>query len=94
MAEAPSPPPARASSLGYMNQAGSEEGDYSEAPSRRGRHWRSRSRSWESEEPDPGVLRAGDELIVIERHHPSHNDDDYDWYDDGGMRVRVREISR
>ncbi|KAJ9615552.1 hypothetical protein H2200_001627 [Cladophialophora chaetospira] len=94
VAKAPSPPPARASSLGYMNHAESDDADYPEGCSRRGRHWRSRSQSWESEETEREILRAGDELTVIERHIPGHRDDDYDWYDDGGMRVTVREISR
>lgn len=49
---------------------------------------RSKSRSLSEEELD---LRPGDMVTVIERHHPQENED-YDWYDEGGMRVRVREI--
>jgi len=49
---------------------------------------RSETRSLSEEELD---LRPGDMVTVIERHHPQNNAD-YDWYDEEGMRVRVREI--
>ena len=33
--------------------------------------------------------------MVVERHDDSKHGDEYEWYDDdGGTRVRVREISR
>ncbi|KIX98914.1 uncharacterized protein Z520_05375 [Fonsecaea multimorphosa CBS 102226] len=90
---APSPPPLRSSSLGYMGEPelGEEGGRHSRA--RRGRRRRSRSRSQEDEQSGSRILRPGDEVTVIERHEPKARED-YDWYDDGGMRVRVREISR
>lgn len=94
MAQASSPPPIGASSLGYMNRAESDEPSHREAPSRSRGRWRSKSRPWEGGDPEDEDLRAGDELTVIERHSPGHRDDDYDWYDDQGMRVKVREISR
>lgn len=77
-----------------MNHDGTDEPSYHEGPSRSGESWRSRSRPWKGGELEDEDLRAGDELTVIERHTPGHRDDDYDWYDDQGMRVKVREISR
>ena len=54
---------------------------------------RPRSRSRETQEPRRGqlALRPGDEVIETERHRRMPTED-YDWYDRGGMRVRVREI--
>lgn len=31
-------------------------------------------------------------VTVLGKHHHARPNDDYDWYDDDGMRVRVREI--
>ncbi|EXJ74013.1 uncharacterized protein A1O5_02307 [Cladophialophora psammophila CBS 110553] len=90
---APSPPPIRSSSLGYIGAAEFGEGERRQARSGRGRRRRSRSRSREDEHSRSGILRPGDELTVIERHELRARGD-YDWYDGGGMRVRVREISR
>jgi hypothetical protein len=90
---APSPPPARASSLGYMSEDEWGKPEHHEARSQRSGRRRSRTRSWEENESEFELLRPGDELTVIERHQPGH-EDHYDWYDNGGMRVRVREIPR
>jgi len=93
MLHAPSPPTVRVSSLGYLDHGDYDESEHHQSRSRRNGHRRSRYRSWEEEEPDPKVLRPGDALTVTETHEPSQGDD-YDWYDDEGMRVHVREISR
>ncbi|KIW23012.1 uncharacterized protein PV07_11246 [Cladophialophora immunda] len=90
---APSPPPLRSSSLGYMGQPELGEEECRQGRPRRGRRRKSRSRSREDELSGSGILRPGDEVTVIERHEPRARED-YDWYDGGGMRVRVREISR
>ncbi|ETI26229.1 hypothetical protein G647_03006 [Cladophialophora carrionii CBS 160.54] len=89
---APSPPPAPASSLGYMSEGDFGQPQHHEARSQMSRRQHSRTQSYEEEESEVEVLRPGDELTVIERHGPV--DGDYEWYDDGGIRVRVREISR
>lgn len=93
MLHAPSPPRNRSSSLGYMGNPDldEEERHSGRFERRRRRRQRSRSRSWEDEQREAKISRPGDELSVIERHGPEHRED-YDWYDDGGMRVRVREI--
>ena len=91
---APSPPILQAPSLEHMNQADYDDPEPGRARSRRSRRRPSPSPSWDSEEPEDGGLRVGDELTVIERHEPAHREDDYDWYDDQGMRVKVREVSR
>lgn len=49
---------------------------------------RSESRSLSEDDRD---FRPGDMVTVIEKHRPQRNED-YDWYDEDGMRVRVREI--
>lgn len=55
-------------------------------------HRRSRSGS-ESVASEGLDVIAGDEIILEQRHtNDPTESDDYDWYDDNGMRVRVREI--
>ncbi|OAL20246.1 hypothetical protein AYO20_11518 [Fonsecaea nubica] len=90
---APSPPPVRSSSLGYISEPERGDEENRQGRVRRGRRRRSRSRSREDEQSGSGILRPGDEVTVIERHDPRPKKD-YDWYDNGGMRVRVREISQ
>lgn len=52
--------------------------------------FRSRSRRLGHDAELAGMMRPGDELTLIERH-PPYPPDDYEWYDNEGMRVRVRE---
>ena len=90
----PSPPSLHPSSLGHINHAEFDEPEHNEARLRTAGGVHARSPSWDGGEPKREILRAGDELIVIERHEPDSDRDDYDWYDGEGMRVRIREISR
>ncbi|EXJ56757.1 hypothetical protein A1O7_07101 [Cladophialophora yegresii CBS 114405] len=71
---APSPPPARTSSLGYMSEGDYGEPQHHEARPQKSRRQRSRTQAYEEEESQVEVLRPGDELTVIERHEPTHGD--------------------
>ncbi len=58
----------------------------------RRRHHRHRSRTPEDDHfVERSLLRPGDEVTLIERRRERPSED-YDWYDEEGMRVRVREI--
>ncbi|EXJ78239.1 hypothetical protein A1O3_09400 [Capronia epimyces CBS 606.96] len=85
---APSPPPARSSSLGYMAGPGMDESEHHQARFEETQHCRPRSRPLEAEPTGSSVLRPGDELTVIERHVPRPSQD-YDWYDNEGIRLPV-----
>ena len=90
--QVPSPPPVPSSSSSHMAEARIAE---NEKGDRRARdHGRVRRREHARPQPlsvDDLDLKPGDSVTVIEKHRPRPNDD-YDWYDEGGMRVRVREI--
>ncbi|EXJ88420.1 hypothetical protein A1O1_05350 [Capronia coronata CBS 617.96] len=88
---APSPPPAPSSSLGYMAGLEMDENDRDQTPYGGPQRRRSRSRPLEGQPRGRSILKPGDELTVVERHAPRHSQD-YDWYDNEGIRVRVREI--
>ncbi|EHY59632.1 uncharacterized protein HMPREF1120_07617 [Exophiala dermatitidis NIH/UT8656] len=88
---APSPPPARSSSLGYLADPEAEEKEQQHIRIGGSRRRRSRSRPLDVESSELRILRPGDELTVVERYAPRPNQD-YERYDHEGIRVRVREI--
>lgn len=88
---APSPPPARSSSMGYLTEPEMDERERHQPLYGHSQRRRSRSRPHPVEARGLSNLRAGDALTVVERHVPRPAQD-YDWYDNEGIRVRVREI--
>lgn len=82
----------QSSFLGHPLARERESHDEHGRPGRARTHRRSRSGS-ESVASEGLDVRAGDEIILEQRHtYDPTESDDYDWYDDNGMRVRVREI--
>ncbi|KIV95671.1 hypothetical protein PV10_03295 [Exophiala mesophila] len=87
-----SPQSFHSSSLGHgLAREGDIRND-GDALGRARNHRRPRSSS-ESLASEGLGMRAGDEIIVEQRHtiNPTSSDD-YHWYDEDGIRVRVREI--
>jgi hypothetical protein len=89
---APSPPLDRSPPMDYSAESDLDEWEGRERRSERRRRHRQRSRTPEDESVvERRILRPGDEVTLIERHR-GRPSEDYDWYDEEGMRVRVREI--
>ena len=87
-----SPQSFHSSSLGHGLAREGDIRDDGDALGRARNHRRPRSSS-ESVASEGLGMRAGDEIIVEQRHtiNPTSSDD-YHWYDEDGIRVRVREI--
>jgi hypothetical protein len=88
---APSPPPIYPPNEDVEARS-NEEMERRHKRGRRGaRRARPKSPSSSEDESEARLLRPGDEVTIIERYPPRQRDD-YDWFDEDGMRVRVREI--
>ncbi|KAK5278826.1 hypothetical protein LTR20_009347 [Exophiala xenobiotica] len=89
---APSPPPIRSSSLGYLPGSDAGGGLRHDVSSGKARRRRSRSRRPAREKDESSMISPGDALTLIERHARRPTPEEYEGYASDGMRVQVREF--